>query len=462
MSKATGLIASPIPLRSYDYELCRPSGGSETLPDEYILPEDRIPDIYDQGDVGACVGFSTCSCAESHFRRFGDTTRLSPGFTYCRKECRGNYEGYGLYADYALKGLTKIGFVPYVLYPILKEVPEGLKLAAERDDLLEAGKERKPSGYAGLAYALEDKTWENIRRALAIDNSALLIISHDYFNGGSHAVMGIGYTNKSGKKKGRYVTFQNSWGKNWSVDGRSEIPVSYVDEAYIILWDEIKFPFIDVKESDWFFDEVRSVYLSGLVAGTTETTFEPNAPFIRGDVAVIVSRMLDKFEQSMNTFIKTKRQQGVAVSNISFNKWAEKILPFNDVKSSDYYYKAITDVYANGIMEGKSDTEFDPMATMTRAEVCTMAVRIVETIYSKIKTAIPANYTLPNLSVEKFVDVDSSRWYYTYVQKACRLGIMNGNGDGTFAPEKNIVRCEGAAIFHRLFKTVENLMMQAV
>ena len=462
MSKATGLIASPIPLRSYDYELCRPSGGSETLPDEYILPEDRIPDIYDQGDVGACVGFSTCSCAESHFRRFGDTTRLSPGFTYCRKECRGNYEGYGLYADYALKGLTKIGFVPYVLYPILKEVPEGLKLAAERDDLLEAGKERKPSGYAGLAYALEDKTWENIRRALAIDNSALLIISHDYFNGGSHAVMGIGYTNKSGKKKGRYVTFQNSWGKNWSVDGRSEIPVGYVDEAYIILWDEIKFPFIDVKESDWFFDEVRSVYLSGLVAGTTETTFEPNAPFIRGDVAVIISRMLDKFEYSMNTFAKSRKQQGLSASDVKFAKYDGKTSPFSDVSNSDYYKDAICRVYANGIMTGTSETEFEPQKTMTRAEASAIGTRLIKKLLEYLKMAAPANYTLPSIGSEKFADVTLNAWYASYVKEACNLGVMEGNGDGTFAPEKDIIRCEGAAIFHRIFKLAENLMMQAV
>lgn len=462
MSKATGLIASPIPLRSYDYELCRPSGGSETLPDEYILPEDRIPDIYDQGDVGACVGFSTCSCAESHFRRFGDTTRLSPGFTYCRKECRGNYEGYGLYADYALKGLIKIGFVPYMLYPILKEVPEGLELAAERDDLLEAGKERKPSGYAGLAYALEDKTWENIRRALAIDNSALLIISHDYFNGGSHAVMGIGYTNKSGKKKGRYVTFQNSWGKNWSVDGRSEIPVGYVDEAYIILWDEIKFPFIDVKESDWFFDEVRSVYLSGLVAGTTETTFEPNAPFIRGDVAVIISRMLDKFEYSMNTFAKSRKQQGLSASAVKFAEYNSRTSPFNDISNSDYYRDAICRIYANGIMTGTSKTKFEPEKTMTRAEASAIGTRLIKKLLEYLKIAAPANYTLPNLGSEKFTDVTSSDWYASYVKEACSLGVMEGNGDGTFAPEKDIIRCEGAAIFHRIFKLAEKLMMQAV
>lgn len=172
--------------------------------------------------------------------------------------------------------------------------------------------------------------------------------------------------------------------------------------------------------------------------------------------------MLEKFQYSMNTFIKSKRQQGFAVSNITFKGWDNPALPFDDVQKSDYYYKAICEVYANGIMNGKFDTKFAPTETMTRAEICATAVRVVEMIYAKLKAAVPANYKLPNTPSEMFGDVISSDWYYTYVNKACSMGIMNGNGDGTFAPDKNIIRCEGAAIFHRLFKVVEELMMQAV
>lgn len=456
-----GVVASPIPIRSYDYEICRPVGADETLPDEYTLPEERIPDVYDQGRVGACVGFSTCSCAESHLRRSGDTTRLSPGFFYSRREIRGDYTGTGLYTDKALKGVVKTGFVPYMLYPIVEEVPEGIELANERDDLLEAGKRYKPSGYASLAYALSDRTWDNIRRALAIDNNAVIIVSRDYFSGGGHAIMAIGYTNKVGNKKGRYIKFQNSWGKTWSTDGRSEIPVERIDEAYVLIWDEIKLPFNDVSSEDWYFDDVRSVYLSGLFSGTSENTFEPNAPLIRGDVAITISRLLDKFEYSINTFVKTKQQQGVKASEISFVKgstWP----PFSDVKRSEYYNDAICRVFENGIMTGVTKTEFEPKATMTRAEMATISVRLVEKLLELLKTAVPAEYNLLCNSIDVFTDVERGAWYESYVKDACELGIMNGNGDGTFAPEKAIIRCEGAAILHRLFKVLEDLMMQAI
>lgn len=459
---ATGVIASPIPLRSYDYELCRPSSSSvETLPDTYILPEDRIPPVRDQGTIGMCVQMALCGCAESHSLIYGDDTRRAPGFGYGRVECRGNYTEPGLYADYAIRGMTKLGFVPFHLYPILKEVPDAIELASERDDLLEAGNELKPTGYAELAYALEDKTWNNIRRALAIDNSALIIISHDYFTGGSHAVMGIGYTNKKGKTSGRYIVFQNSWGETWSVDGRSEIPINHIDEAYVLIWDNIKLPFCDVNESDWFCDDVRSVYLSGLVAGTSDTTFEPNAPMIRGDVAIILSRMLDKFEYSINSFAKSKRQMGIKVSDIAFET-PRSCNVFNDVSSDDYYYDAIYKVFINGIMVGISDTEFAPTAVMTRAEAATIIVRTLNKLRALLERAIPAPYNQTRICTEDFADVHSDAWFYKYVTEACELGLMNGNGDGTFAPEKGLIRCEGAAIFHRLFKAVEALMMQAV
>ena len=58
--------------------------------------------------------------------------------------------------------------------------------------------------------------------------------------------------------------------------------------------------------------------------------------------------------------------------------------------------------------------------------------------------------------------VSTGSWYEDYVKSACEIGIMKGNGDGTFKPEKGIIRCEGAAILHRLFKFIDSLMMQTV
>lgn len=462
MNYTTGVVASPPMLRSYEYEVVRGNTQDVSkLPETYMLPEEYIPPVRDQGMIGMCVQMALCGCAESHFLMHGDSTRRAPGYGYGRIECRGEHRDSGLYPDYAINGMTKIGFVPFRLYPILKEVPEAIELASERDDLLEVGKMAKPSGYTSLAYAMEDKTWNNIRTALAVENSALIIVSHDHFNGGSHAVMGVGYTNKSGKHNGRYVVFQNSWGENWSVDGRSEIPVNRIDEAYMLVWDDIKIPFEDVLETDWFYDDVRSVYLSGLVSGTSDTTFEPNGDFIRGDVAIILSRMLDKFEYSINAFAKSKRQLGIKVSNISFAKPGDCRV-FTDVNPTDYYCDAIHKVFVNGLMTGVNAAEFNPKGIMTRAEAATIIVRTLNKLKSLLEKAIPAPYMIAKKKVDLFSDVDSSAWYSGYINEACAIGLMNGNGDGTFSPDKGIVRCEGAAIFHRLFKAVENLMMQAI
>lgn len=457
----TGVIVSPTPIRSYNYDVVKPTGSTNNiLPETYILPEEYIPPIHNQYDIGACVSFTMCGCAESKALKDGKVVTYGRGWNYGRNECRNGYKGYGLFPDQALKGIIKIGFVPLHYFPILEESPEILTLANERDDLLDVSV--KPSGYANMSYAMDDKMWDSIRQALAIDNSALVIISHDYFRGGSHAVMGIGYTNKKGKNTGRYVTFQNSWGEKWNQDGRDEIPLEYIDEAYVILWDEITLPFTDVKESDWFFDAVKSVYLSGLVSGTTETTFEPKSSFIRGDFAIILSRAINKFEHSMNVFIKTLRQQGKNVSDISFKEWNGGTIPFYDVNSTDYYADAICHVYANDIMNGVSDTEFSPKATITRAEASAICVRLIDKLCKMLEDSTGEHITRPKETYERFDDVAPGSWYEPYVKSACELGIMNGNGDGTFAPEKGILRCEGATILQRLFKLIDEFMMQTV
>ena len=50
-------------------------------------------------------------------------------------------------------------------------------------------------------------------------------------------------------------------------------------------------PFTDVKESDWFYDDVMFVYGNGLMSGTSATTFGPNLNTTRAQIAVIFYRM---------------------------------------------------------------------------------------------------------------------------------------------------------------------------
>ena len=51
-------------------------------------------------------------------------------------------------------------------------------------------------------------------------------------------------------------------------------------------------------------------------------------------------------------------------------------LPFTDLSTSAWYYDAVSYVYANGLMDGVSSTQFNPDGTMTRAMVWAILARI--------------------------------------------------------------------------------------
>jgi hypothetical protein len=52
-----------------------------------------------------------------------------------------------------------------------------------------------------------------------------------------------------------------------------------------------------------------------------------------------------------------------------------------------------------------------------------------------------------NALAKNFPDVNASDWFYDYVQKIEQWGIISGNDDGTFAPERAVVRAELAKMF---------------
>ena len=46
---------------------------------------------------------------------------------------------------------------------------------------------------------------------------------------------------------------------------------------------------------------------------------------------------------------------------------ADAVLPFTDVKKGSWYHAYVSQVYEEGLMEGKSETVFAPLEAMTRA-----------------------------------------------------------------------------------------------
>lgn len=97
----------------------------------------------------------------------------------------------------------------------------------------------------------------------------------------------------------------------------------------------------------------------------------------------------------------------------------------------------IEQLASRGIINGKSDTLFDPDATMTRAEFATIVTRGLGLAQS---TSTP------------FADVAAGTWYLGYVGTAFNYGIIYGTSATTFNPEGQITVQEAAAMVARAAK----------
>lgn len=110
---------------------------------------------------------------------------------------------------------------------------------------------------------------------------------------------------------------------------------------------------------------------------------------------------------------------------------------FADVQPGQWYASAVDFVCEQGIMSGVSEDHFAPEQTLTRAMV-------VQVLYNMTgKTAAEK---------EAFSDVTPADWYYEAVSWAAENQVVNGVGDGRFAPNQPVTREQLAAILWRYAK----------
>ena len=108
---------------------------------------------------------------------------------------------------------------------------------------------------------------------------------------------------------------------------------------------------------------------------------------------------------------------------------------FNDVRSENWFSEAVQFVFERNIMQGTSPSTFEPNAPLSRAMVVTVLYRMVgepTVTYSSI-----------------FQDVPSGLWFSDAVVWGYNHGIVEGMGQGIFAPHENITREQFAVMMHR-------------
>ena len=111
-------------------------------------------------------------------------------------------------------------------------------------------------------------------------------------------------------------------------------------------------PFDDVQAGSWYAPYVNWAAASGIVSGTSATTFDPAAEISRQDMAV----MLYNYAQ----------QAGVQLKQTT-------VTPFTDESSiAAYALPAVQALHSAGVISGMPDGSFRPRDTATREQACVM------------------------------------------------------------------------------------------
>ena len=181
------------------------------------------------------------------------------------------------------------------------------------------------------------------------------------------------------------------------------------DVTVSALFVPVSFPFTDVKSGDWFYDAVAYVYASGLMDGTSATTFEPNANMTRAMVWAILARI-----------------DGETVTGAD---WADT---------------ARTWAMASGVSDGT-----DPNGPVTREQFATMLYRYAAAKGYDVSIGESTNI----LSYADFASI--SEYTIPAMQWACGSGIVTGVTDSTLVPQGTATRAQCAAMLMRFIEGVK-------
>ncbi len=114
--------------------------------------------------------------------------------------------------------------------------------------------------------------------------------------------------------------------------------------------------FTDVKNSEWFYDEVRKSIAAGFFSGYENNTFRPNNPIKREEVAKVVSSAMT-----------TGGVDGEGATLLS---------DYNTVQ--EWAKPSVNAVYNKGYILGYPDKTYRPSKALTRAEAVKIIYEIIE------------------------------------------------------------------------------------
>ena len=180
-------------------------------------------------------------------------------------------------------------------------------------------------------------------------------------------------------------------------------------------------PFTDVKEGNWFYDDVKYVYLNSLMNGMTADSFAPNESLTRGMVITVLYRMAGSPDVT-------------GLAN-----------PFTDVPKGKYYTEPMIWAANNRLAGGYGDGLVGPENYVTREDLVIFLLRYAD--FAKMNLPAMRSYTASG------DDESISEYARFYVERGYCVGIINGK-DGSRIDAKGLsTRAEFAAMLHRMLES---------
>lgn len=154
--------------------------------------------------------------------------------------------------------------------------------------------------------------------------------------------------------------------------------------------------FTDTK-GHWAQDSIDFVSARGLVNGTGESTFSPNAPTTRAQLWTILARQAGadltggaSWYEKAQAWAKergisdgsdpngaiTRAQMVTMLYRAAGSPEVSITTTFTDAPADSYYAKAVAWAVENGITTGIGSGKFDPNGTCTRAQIATFLYRL--------------------------------------------------------------------------------------
>lgn len=185
--------------------------------------------------------------------------------------------------------------------------------------------------------------------------------------------------------------------------------------SYAVVENKVSFKDIASVQA-WAGRQIAVVAAKGAIEGVGNGNFAPKSNVTRAEFAKMLIRAL----------------------NLENNSAKQS---FNDVSSTSWYAPYVAVAAEKGIITGRSAAEFDPNATITRAEMATMISRAVKSVNPAATTSTTA--------LGQFSDAAKiSASLRDGVAFAASNNLVIGNA-GKFNPNNTATRAEAAVIIYR-------------